>query len=294
MYFKNNQTLIIRLGQQFKQIMLSDEEQFFQVLAKQRKAKIVYHNGKHKFKTGDYVDAIADFTEALKLGCFNVKECYFLQGKAKVLTGDFSGAVIDASKIISLDSHDANAYYWRAWAYLFLSRIKFALEDVEQVLQLDKNLSETHVIRSLIYFKQDNLNDAIAVCKDLIKSENCEGPATFLLAQFYRYQKNETAYQTELAKVQEFVDASPFCNLIEEWIFPQLNDALATVTNQLSATSLEKKELYEELEVSKQSEEEHNAGLNNSSIFTLSYQSQPSVLTPNEDKKDKSNYQPSF
>jgi serine/threonine-protein phosphatase 5 len=54
----------------------------------------------------------------------------------------YGWALADASKAISLDAAYVKGYYRRAGAYMALSKFKFALKDLEQVVKVRPNDSD--------------------------------------------------------------------------------------------------------------------------------------------------------
>ncbi len=83
--------------------------------------------------TGDYVRAIADFDQAIKL-VRNDARSYGLRGAAYWLAGDFDRAVADADEFIRLAPRDALGYRVRGFAYVSKSESYRALPSGQRML----------------------------------------------------------------------------------------------------------------------------------------------------------------
>ena len=102
-------------------------------------ADVYFEQGTAKINLQDWVGAIEDFMQAIKLNPKHI-EAYFQLGLSKANLQDWAGAVADFTKVIELDSKYAKAYFWRANGKYCLTDKRGALED----LRMAKELGETY------------------------------------------------------------------------------------------------------------------------------------------------------
>ncbi|GHV78305.1 hypothetical protein AGMMS49944_00960 [Spirochaetia bacterium] len=86
-------------------------------------AKAFMDRGITFYYKGDYVTAIADFTDALKLDPNNTAT-YINRGASYFHKEDYDRAIADCTQAIKLDPNNAKAYYFRL-EYIVLRRYKY-------------------------------------------------------------------------------------------------------------------------------------------------------------------------
>ncbi|MFW5804827.1 MAG: tetratricopeptide repeat protein [bacterium] len=80
-----------------------------------------FNNGESKLKSGDYKDAIADFTKAIKIEP-EYSDAYLTRGFANFQAKNYNDAIRDFSKAIDLDSKKADIYMLRGSAKIKLGQ----------------------------------------------------------------------------------------------------------------------------------------------------------------------------
>jgi len=103
-----------------------------------------FNDGRSKAESGDYLGAISDFDEALKLNP-TLQNVYYNRGLAKESLGDKKGAILDFSRAIELNENDAKSYYHRAIIKATMGNYKEALDDMNEAKELGEPDAETAI-----------------------------------------------------------------------------------------------------------------------------------------------------
>jgi tetratricopeptide (TPR) repeat protein len=97
---------------------------------------IVYRNrGKARLQIGDNQGAIADFNKALELEPDNAM-LFVARGNAYRSTGNHYGAVQDYTKALQLNPEDAHAYYNRGLTYTHIEEMQQAVHDYQKAASI--------------------------------------------------------------------------------------------------------------------------------------------------------------
>jgi tetratricopeptide (TPR) repeat protein len=110
---------------------------------------------------GDHARAIADLNEAIRLnpqhaGAFNNR------GNAYQAQGDRARALADYTEAVRLDPNNADALNNRCWIRTLMDQMRAALDDCNGSLRLRPNDPEFLDSRGLAYLKLGQLDDAIS------------------------------------------------------------------------------------------------------------------------------------
>ncbi|MBI5359049.1 MAG: tetratricopeptide repeat protein [Planctomycetes bacterium] len=105
---------------------------------------VYYTRGLVRNEALDYVGAIEDYTQAVKLDVFNPDNVaiFIKRASAKAAKGDFAGAAEDCGIAINLDSEYAPAYSLIARAYFELGMYDDALAVAQKAMELDPALQD--------------------------------------------------------------------------------------------------------------------------------------------------------
>jgi tetratricopeptide (TPR) repeat protein len=112
----------------------------------------------------DYDNAIAEFTEAIKLNPNNAV-FYFNRGIAYYRKNDYDNAIENFTNAIQLNSDDANFYYNRGRAYYEKKDYDNAITDYTNAIRLNPDYTNAYNSRGLTYNKKEDYDSAI---KDFI------------------------------------------------------------------------------------------------------------------------------
>jgi len=109
---------------------------------------------------GDYVRALADLDEALRL---DPKSAPALLERASIyhVKGEFDRAIVDYDAALKLDKDSAAAHGGRARAYSGKGDLEKALADLDEAVRLDPESASTRVDRGAIYLAQGDFDRAI-------------------------------------------------------------------------------------------------------------------------------------
>jgi tetratricopeptide (TPR) repeat protein len=126
-----------------------------------QRAKSYFDSGKTLHSRGDYVTAIADYTEAIRLNP-NDAATYNNRGNAYYSKGDYYQAIADYTQAIRLNPNDAAAYNNRGNAYANKGDYYQAIADYTQAVRLDPNDANAYFGRGLAYYSKKYYDRAIA------------------------------------------------------------------------------------------------------------------------------------
>jgi tetratricopeptide (TPR) repeat protein len=117
---------------------------------------------------GDFGQAIADTTEAIKLKPEDARG-YAARGNYRNAYNEFDKAVVDLSDAIRLEPALVNAYAQRAYAYVQLGDTDKAIADYTEVLERQPGDANTHYDRGGAYEKKGDFDKARADFEQAIR-----------------------------------------------------------------------------------------------------------------------------
>jgi tetratricopeptide (TPR) repeat protein len=124
-------------------------------------AYVYYTRGLSHYDLGNLPEAIADYTEAIRLQP-DYADAYFYRGIARTDSGNYEGAVVDYTQAIQINPQSARAYYNRALLRYERGDSQGALADYTQAINSDRNLAPAYNNRGRIYADLKDLSQAIA------------------------------------------------------------------------------------------------------------------------------------
>jgi tetratricopeptide (TPR) repeat protein len=108
----------------------------------------------------DYEQAIADYTEAIRLNPRSEK-AYFGRGSVLVISGEFGKGNDDLTKAIQLSTNNALAYEMRGYARLGIERYDEAISDYDTALKFNPTNGRVLKVRGEAYYRRHNYTNAI-------------------------------------------------------------------------------------------------------------------------------------
>jgi tetratricopeptide (TPR) repeat protein len=103
-----------------------------------KKALEFYNNGCYKVSKRNYIGAVVDFSEAIKLDAGFI-QAYENRGVAKYYLHDYTEAIADYNKALEINPDDYNTYGRRGWAKFRLQDCTGAIDDFTRALEGNKN-----------------------------------------------------------------------------------------------------------------------------------------------------------
>lgn len=107
--------------------------------------------------------AIADFTEAIRLGPDSA-DAYYARGFAYLGKDQSYQAIKDCNDALRLDTHHAEAYYTRGFAHQIGGNNSSAVEDFTNAIRIKPDYVDAYLNRSSALFGLRKFNDALADC----------------------------------------------------------------------------------------------------------------------------------
>jgi tetratricopeptide (TPR) repeat protein len=108
-----------------------------------------FNQGVANYNSGDYEQAIADYSKAIELDPDDAT-AYSNRGSAYKESGDLEQAIADYNKAIELDPDDGTVYNNRGNAYVDIGELEDAIADFEWYLEVAPNVLERTEIMEII------------------------------------------------------------------------------------------------------------------------------------------------
>jgi tetratricopeptide (TPR) repeat protein len=119
-----------------------------EALALKAEAYRFYERALECGRQGRYAEAVADYTESLRLDP-TFASAYLNRAWASGQLGHFDRMVADCTEAAGLDRDCALVYVDRAWAYAQLGRYDLAVRDATEALRLEPGLPQAEATRTL-------------------------------------------------------------------------------------------------------------------------------------------------
>lgn len=124
------------------------------------KALAYRHRGEARLRAGAHGEAIADFSEAIRLVPGSAA-AFSGRAQSRMATGDTAAAIADLSQAILL-APNAQLYVERGHAHLVTGTIDAAIADFDAAIRLDSGHASAHNNRALAYRKKGDMQKALA------------------------------------------------------------------------------------------------------------------------------------
>lgn len=113
-----------------------------------RDATFLFNQGISKFVAEDYLGALSDYNQAIKLNA-KFTEAYIARGEVRRLTGDIQGAIEDQTRAIQLAPEAIDAYVNRCAARYEIKDYQGSVADCTEALKLDAADADAYYNRGL-------------------------------------------------------------------------------------------------------------------------------------------------
>jgi tetratricopeptide (TPR) repeat protein len=124
-------------------------------------AEAYYNRGKAYGKKGRLLQAISDFTKAIKINP-DLAEAYFNRGDAYADQGNFAQAIFDYNKAIEINPNYAESYSNRGDAYNRQGNLSQAVSDYTKAIEINPNDTKAYNSRVIIYYKLGKNDESLA------------------------------------------------------------------------------------------------------------------------------------
>lgn len=118
------------------------------------------NRGDNYLKNGNYDQAIAEYTQAIKLDP-SLTSLFYNRGLAYSNKDDYDNAIADFSQVIKMNPKDGEAYFERGYNYSMKGSLESAIADYTQVVQLDPGNAYAYNNRGLSYENLGRNDEAI-------------------------------------------------------------------------------------------------------------------------------------
>lgn len=167
-------------------------------------ATAAYHRGLAAVGTGSFDQAIADFTEAIRLDP-NSFEARFHRGEIQAIEGRCQEALADFAAAIRLQPDRPEAYLERAEVYIRLGAEALALNDYNEAIRLRPD-AEAYLARARLHQEMGTYDQALADCDRALRLRP-GNPADFFLRGLTRYHSGD--YAGAVADLTEVIRRDP-------------------------------------------------------------------------------------
>lgn len=197
-----------KYDQELAQAASSEEVEFtnkvpepdIEVNLKDKQAVHFYQQGLKKCHKLNYQEAIADYTEALKLNP-ELVEAYYQRGFAQSQLSNHREAFADYTEALQRNDRIPEIYYYRGLTRFKLANIPGALEDLNQAIAMNPHYAAAYYHRGLVYQEIGDNKAAKISLKQAAKE---------FLAQGDRFQYRQTLNALEnLQKTLTIIDKTP-------------------------------------------------------------------------------------
>ena len=119
-----------------------------------------FNQGVTKARTGDYKEAIIDFSKAIEINP-KYEDAYYYRALFKDLMHDYSGAIEDYNNVIEINPQNSLAYGFRGIDKANIKDYKGAIEDVNKGITIDPKNAIAYESRALVKNAQKDYHRAL-------------------------------------------------------------------------------------------------------------------------------------
>ncbi len=169
-------------------------------------AKDYFQRGVEQLQSGQYQEAINDFSEAIREAP-EVAVAWRYRAKAHLALGNYLRAINDLNETIRINPEDIQAYYDRGETFLRQHRYDDALQDCEKGLQLDPGRFDFIGLRSQIHSARGDTESALLDLAMVIQQDPDQLP-DYLIRRGDIYMDCEE-YERAIADYNRVIELAP-------------------------------------------------------------------------------------
>jgi tetratricopeptide (TPR) repeat protein len=163
------------------------------------------NKGNQNFNNGNYEQAIAYFSEAIRLEP-NYAEAYFNRGDSYYNTEKYNEAIADYTKAINLNYKLYLAYSKRGDSYIEIGNLDLALPDLNQAIILKPDYAAAYTYRGFVYFQKGDEDRALTDLNLAIQLDNSIDVAYYSRGFIYN-EKGE--YDKAISDMNHVIQLDP-------------------------------------------------------------------------------------
>lgn len=133
-----------------------------------RLAKKHVRKGYDHYKANRQRKAIKELSQAIEIEPQNA-EAYFWRARAFIRLGQFDNAIADLNEVVDIDPDYSPAYDNLGWLLMRRNKYNESLIHLDKSIELKPDNGWTHYMRSRIYFKKGDLKSALKNAKTACK-----------------------------------------------------------------------------------------------------------------------------
>lgn len=151
---------------------------------------------------GDYDNALAMLTKAVRLSLGNMNEILTYRGRVYALLGDFVRAIADFDSALEFNVYASETYNERGLVYLAQERYKEALQDFNFALTTDAQFTEARLNRALVYEAMGLYDECVLDLSLVIQQNPTISQAYEVRGRVYAVQKR---YSEAIADLERYL-----------------------------------------------------------------------------------------
>jgi tetratricopeptide (TPR) repeat protein len=218
-------------------------------LAEQRNKALYYFlRGNEHSERGELNQAIADFTEALRIYP-QFAAAYHNRAVIETRRGEPDRAIADFAKALRFDPDNPATYLDRGRAYGAVGQYDLALADFNQALGLDPKNARAYRDRGAIHSRKGANDRAIADCKESLRLDPGDGIANNELAWL-----RATCADAKLRDGKEAVEYATKACKLSNWKLATALDTLAAAYAELGEFDEARKWIKQALDLASEDE----------------------------------------
>lgn len=174
---------------------------------RQKDAAYFREMGYFSVAKGDLDQAIADFSEAVRLDP-QMTNAFYMRGLCRNRKGDFDGAIADFSEAIRLNPKAYGAYYSRGNAWFRKGDLDQAIADYGEVIRLNPSHADAYINRGVAWNEKEEYDKAIADYGEAIRLDPQSVDSFWLLGLSWHLKRS---YANARDNYSEAIRLDPEC-----------------------------------------------------------------------------------